>query len=200
MKFQYLSLENFPDISDEDSSGVEENEEEVILDEDAPHPFYQMELNDVVRDLGLSKSFAELLASRLKENNSLSNSARITFYRNRHEEYFPFFFCEEKDWVYCTAIAQLLHKLGVPQYQPEDWRLFIDRSKRSLKYVLLYNGNRVASLHLAHSTTLKEKYEAVKYVLEKIWYDQHEWYICVDLSVGTTVRFHQVPMLSVHVG
>ena len=28
-----------PDISDEDSSGVEENEEEVILDKDAPHPF-----------------------------------------------------------------------------------------------------------------------------------------------------------------
>ena len=28
-----------PDISDEDSSGVEENEEEVILDEGGPHPF-----------------------------------------------------------------------------------------------------------------------------------------------------------------
>ena len=47
-----------PDISDEDSPGVEENEEEVILDEDAPHPFFQMELNDLVRDLGLSKSSA----------------------------------------------------------------------------------------------------------------------------------------------
>ena len=31
-----------PDISDDDSSGVEENEEEMILDEDAPHPFSQM--------------------------------------------------------------------------------------------------------------------------------------------------------------
>ena len=80
-----------PDISDEDSSGVEENEEEVILDEDAPYPISQMELNDLVRDLGLSKSSAELLASRFKENNSLSNSARITFYRNRHEEYLRFF-------------------------------------------------------------------------------------------------------------
>ena len=28
-----------PDISDEDSSAVEESEEEVILDDDAPHPF-----------------------------------------------------------------------------------------------------------------------------------------------------------------
>ena len=84
-------FEELPDISDEDSSGVEENEEEVIHDEDAPHPFSQMELNDFVCDLGLSKSSAELVASRLKEKNSLSNSARINFYRNRHEEYLRFF-------------------------------------------------------------------------------------------------------------
>ena len=63
----------------------------LILDEDAPHPFPQMELNDLVRDLGLSKSSAELLASRLKVKKSLSNSARITFCRNRHEEYLRFF-------------------------------------------------------------------------------------------------------------
>ena len=159
-----------PDISDEDSSCVEENEEEVIFDEDAPHPFSQMELNDPVRDLGLSNSSAELLASRLKEKISLSNSARITFYRNRHEEY-PRFFYEEKDLVYCTDIAQFLYKLGVPPYQPEDWRLFIDSSNRSLKCVLLHNGYRFASVPLAHSTTLKEKNAAVKYVLEKIRYD-----------------------------
>ena len=37
-----------PDISDKDSSAVEENEEEVILDDDARQPFSQMELNDIV--------------------------------------------------------------------------------------------------------------------------------------------------------
>ena len=123
-----------------------------------------MELNDLDRDLGLSKSSVELLSSRMKKNNSLSNSTRITFYRNRHEEYLRFYY-EEKDLVYCTDITQLLHKLGVPQYPPEDWRLFIDSSKRSLKCVLLHNGNRFASVPLAQSTMLKEKYEAVKYVL-----------------------------------
>ncbi|XP_023252229.1 NACHT, LRR and PYD domains-containing protein 9-like, partial [Seriola lalandi dorsalis] len=55
--------------------------------------------------------------------------------------------------------------------------------ERSLKCVLLHNGNQFASVPLAHSTTLKEKYEAVKYVLEKIRYDQHEWLICVDLKM-----------------
>ena len=81
-------------------------------------------------------------------------------------------FYEERDLLYCTDIAQLLHKLGVPQYQPKDWRLFIDSSKRS-----------DASVPLAHSTTLKKKYKAVKYGLENIRYDQHEWYICVDLNM-----------------
>ena len=85
--------------------------------------------------------------------------------------------------MYCTDISQLLHKLGVQQYQPEDWRLFIDSSKRSLKCVLLHNGNRFAFVPLAHSNSLKEKYKAVNYVLEKIRYDQHEWYICVDLKM-----------------
>ena len=172
-----------PDISDEDSSSDQADEEEgVVFCDDAPHPFSQMELNDLVRDLSLSKSSAELLASRLKEKNLLTDSARITFYRNRHQEYLCFF-TEEKDLVYCTDIGLLLHKLGVPQYEPKDWRLFIDSSKRSLKCVLLHNGNQFASVPLAHSTTLKEKYEAVKYVLEKIRYDQHEWVICVDLKM-----------------
>lgn len=32
-------------------------------------------------------------------------------------------------------------------------------------------------------TTLKEKYEYVKYVLEKIRYDQHKWLVCVDVKM-----------------
>ncbi|CAI5785163.1 Hypothetical predicted protein [Podarcis lilfordi] len=62
-----------PDISDEDASSVEGHEEEVVLEDDAPHPFSQKELNDLVRDLSLSKDSAELLASRLKEKNLLSD-------------------------------------------------------------------------------------------------------------------------------
>ena len=77
------------------------------------------------------------------------------------------------------------------QYQPEDWILFIDSSKRSLKFVLLHNDNRLAYVPLAHSTTLKEKYEAVKYVLEKICYDQHEWNICVDLKMVNLLLVQQ---------
>ena len=58
-----------PDISDEDASSVEghEDEEEAVLEDDAPHLFSQKVLNDLVRNLSLSKDSAELLASRLKK-------------------------------------------------------------------------------------------------------------------------------------
>ena len=77
-----------PDISDEDASSVEgnEDEEEVVLEDDAPHPISQKELNDLVRDLSLSKDSAELLASSLKEKNFLFDSAHISFFHNRHQE------------------------------------------------------------------------------------------------------------------
>ena len=64
------------------------------------HILFQNELNDLVRDLNLSKSSAEFLASRLKGKNLLSDGTRITFYRNRHQEFRHFFF-EKKIW--CTA-------------------------------------------------------------------------------------------------
>uniref|UniRef100_A0AAV2M7A1 Uncharacterized protein n=1 Tax=Knipowitschia caucasica TaxID=637954 RepID=A0AAV2M7A1_KNICA len=126
--------------------------------------------------------YSGLLTSRLKEKNLLGEDARITFFRRRHEDYMGYF-CQEEDLVYCRDVAGLLGKLGAPQYDPRDWRLFIDSNKRSLKSVLLHNGNQFASIPLAHSTSLKEKYGAVKYVLDKIQYEQHQWISCVDLKM-----------------
>lgn len=99
-----------------------------------------------------------------------TSPSTATGIKNTHV--FVVVFTEEKDLMYCTDIASLLNKLGVPQYEPKHWRLFTDSSKRSLKCIL-HNGNQFASVPLAHSTTLK-KYEAVKCVLEKIGYDQHD--------------------------
>jgi len=49
-----------------------------------PQLFSQGELNDLARDLNLSKESSELLASRLKEKNLLQPGTLITFYRKRH--------------------------------------------------------------------------------------------------------------------
>jgi len=50
-------------------------------------------------------------------------------------------------------------------YHPEDRSLFSDSSKRSLKCVSLHNCNKYASVPIAHSTTFKEKHEAIKYCM-----------------------------------
>ena len=169
-----LVFKEFPETSDDASSRFSEDtyDEETPLNDRAPQPLSQNELNDLVRDLNLPKCSAELLTSRLKEKNLLEDSVKISFYRNRHQEFLPFF-SEENDLVYCTDIIQLLHNIGVSQYEAKDLRLFIDSSRRSLKCVLLHNGNQFSPVPLAHSTALKEKYEAVKYVLEKISYNEH---------------------------
>ena len=163
------------DISDEDAFSVEGHEDEigVVLENDAPHPFSQKELNDLVRDLSLSKDSAELLASRLKEKKTSSLTVLASG--------------SSTTGIKCTTV------FGVAQYEPKDWRLFIDSSKRSLKCVLLHNGNQFASVPIAHLTTLKEKYEAVKYELEKIGYDQHKWFICVDLKMVKFLLGQQCP-------
>ena len=83
------------------------------------------------------------------------------------------YFCQVENLVYCRDIPGLLGKLGAPQCDPRNWRLFIDSNKRSLKCVLLHIGNQFASIPLAHSATVKEKYEAIKHVLHKIKYEQH---------------------------
>ncbi|GFV32392.1 uncharacterized protein TNCV_1676781 [Trichonephila clavipes] len=68
-------------------------------------------------------------------------------------------------------------------YEPEEWRLFIDSLKRSLKAVLLHNGYRYASVPVGHSVLLKECYENLEFILNKFSYSDHKWTICGDLKV-----------------
>ena len=46
-----------------------------------PHLISQEDLNDLVRDLNLTKSNSELLASRLQQWNLLAPDTKVTFYR-----------------------------------------------------------------------------------------------------------------------
>ena len=50
---------------------------------DMPFLFSQAELNDLERNLYLSKMSAELLASRLKEKGMLEPDSSVSFYRKR---------------------------------------------------------------------------------------------------------------------
>lgn len=144
--------------------------------------FNQLELNDLVRDLGLSKELAEVLASRLKEKNLLQKNTHITFYRNRERNLLPFFTAGEQ-FVYCCNIVGLLNALGISKYDPSEWRLFIDSSKKSLKCVLLHIGNVYSAIPIGHSVHLKEQYEHINTVLNFLKYNEHKWVICVDLKM-----------------
>lgn len=73
--------------------------------------------------------------------------------------------------------------MGLEKYKPNDWRLFIDSSKRSLKCVLLHNGNKYGSVPIGHSTAIKEEYRSISQVLQKLKYEEHSWKICVDLKM-----------------
>ncbi|XP_071052774.1 uncharacterized protein [Onthophagus taurus] len=183
-QFTSLPGDCYDDVEMLDVSSSSEHSSESEFEESSPtrKGFSQSELNDLIRDLNLSKKSAELLASRLKEKHCLHPGVSITSYRTRERDILPYF-TNLNDIVYCNDISGLLNLMGPPEYQPQDWRLFIDSSKRSLKCVLLHNRNVLASIPIGHSTILKEEYKNIKLVLEKISYDQHQWQVCVDLKM-----------------
>ncbi|GFS62727.1 uncharacterized protein TNCV_3201771 [Trichonephila clavipes] len=143
--------------------------------------FSQSDLNDLVRDLGLPKDTAEVLGSRLKERQLLNSGVSFLCYRFREKEFVPFFTLEG-DLVFCNNVPAILEMFKI-MCEPEEWRLFIDSSKRSLKAVLLHNGNRYASVPVGHSVHLKECYENLDFILNKLSYSDHKCTICGDLKV-----------------
>ena len=142
--------------------------------------FYLAQLNDLIRDLNLSKDKAELLGSRLKEKNLLNENVRI-FYRNRKEDLIKFF-SDEDSLIYCNDVNKLIKAVG-HKHIASEWRLFIGSNKISLKEVLLHNGNEFPSISVAYASHLKECYEVMKMLLLKINYHAHCSSICLDFEV-----------------
>jgi hypothetical protein len=61
------------------------------------------------------------------------------------------------------------------EYNPDQWRLFIDSSKVSMNVVLLHKGNKFPSIPLAHAAKMKESYESMKLLLGKFKCHQFKW-------------------------
>jgi hypothetical protein len=68
-----------------------DNDFEPECDFKEPHLVDQSDLNDLVRDLYLSKQQAELLASRLKQWNLTQPNVRVTHFRKRNEDLVEWF-------------------------------------------------------------------------------------------------------------
>ncbi|XP_071054071.1 uncharacterized protein [Onthophagus taurus] len=168
------SLEEMSSIESEKDSDYEDS-----VSAKDPELFDQDSLDDLIRDLILSKDSAELLASRLKERHMLLPGTKITAYRRRDEEFLKYF-SSENSLVYCNDIEGLINTYQVDVYKSDDWLLFTDSSKERLKAVLLNNGNKYAAIPIGHSTRRKESHEDLQFVLEKINYNIHNWFICGD--------------------
>jgi hypothetical protein len=132
------------DISDPDFQPSTSNE---------PHLTSQGEPSDLVRDLNLPKSQAELLGSRLQGWNLLQKNTNISIFRYRQKD-IARYFASAGDLVYCTDIDKVMAALG-QDHKTDEWRLFLDSSKHSLKAVL-HNGNKHPSIPTAYAVHMKE--------------------------------------------
>ena len=84
--------------------------------------------------------------------------------------------------VYCTDVGGIMQEFGY-SHRPEEWRLFIDSSKLSLKAVLLHNKNILPSIPVGYAAHMKETYENMKNLLQSINYEQYCWQLCGDFKV-----------------
>jgi hypothetical protein len=59
-------------------------------------------------------------------------------------------------------------------HKPEEWRLFIDWSKSSLKAVLLHNGSVLPSIPVGYAVNMKDSYDNMKLLLNCINYKKYQ--------------------------
>ncbi|XP_055307618.1 uncharacterized protein LOC129571793 [Sitodiplosis mosellana] len=143
----------------------------------------QPNLDFIVSKLELSQRKAETLASFLKENNLLAPGTKITAYRSRQKSLQECFMTGlDKTYAYCHDVEKLMQAMGIV-YKAEDWRLFIDSSKNSLKAVLLHKTNSKPSVPIAYNTETEETYDKIRTILRLVDYDKHKWRICCDLKM-----------------
>ena len=172
-------------VSSEQSTSSTDDSDVSFL-EDAKtnrQPYFptQEDLNDLIKDLGLTKSNAELLTSRLKQWNLVHDSVKVSGQRKRHQA-FSSFFTKVEGLCYCKDVIGLFKAIGIP-FSVCEWRLFIDSSSKSLKAVLLHNGNTFPSLPLAHAVHMKEDYINVKTLLDKLKYSEYKWELIGDFKM-----------------
>ena len=144
-------------------------------------------LNDLVRRLRLSKEDAELMASDLRSRGLLLPGVTVTYFRGRHKEIIHFFI-KLINCAYMSDIPGFFKWLGLDLNQvQEQFRLFIDSSCRSLKAVLLHNGN-LPEIPVFYSTVMDEGYDSLKKILELLNFSKLKIPICADFKVINFLR------------
>ncbi|GBN52457.1 hypothetical protein AVEN_92687-1 [Araneus ventricosus] len=102
----------------------------------------------------------------------LERGAMVSYFRSRESAFLQYFRSDD-GFLYCHKVHGVLEELGISAYNPTEWRLFIDSSKRSLKCVLFYYGNLFGAVPIGHSVGLREEYEDIKRVIVLLQYHMH---------------------------
>lgn len=110
----------------------------------SPHLIVQQELNNLDGDLNLSQTQSELLASQLQGWGLLGEGVKVTSFGRGQYDFEKYFLSSED--VCCNDADGLFGALG-HVHKPEEWQLFIDLSKGSLKAVLLHNDSVILLFH-----------------------------------------------------
>jgi hypothetical protein len=93
-------LEDVESSSSSESTATDDVDFSPDNEDRTPQLFTQIELNDLVRDLGLAKEKSEILGPRLKGKNLLAPRTTFYWFRNREKE-FRIFFRIEGQLVFC---------------------------------------------------------------------------------------------------
>ena len=74
----------------------------------------------------------------------------------------------------------MCHDFSANWAVPKRVATFLESSKRSLKCVLLHNGNRYGTVPVGYSTVLKEQKDDIRTVMDQLKCHEHGWITCVD--------------------
>ena len=95
----------------------------LVSTSEEPHFPNQQEMDDLIRDMGLTKENAQLLTSRLKQWNLLDPTCKASKYRKRHLGFARFFTVSQPHSLcYCSDIFGVFDEIGI-DYNPADWSL-----------------------------------------------------------------------------
>jgi len=81
-------------------------------------------------------------------------------------------------------IQTLFFCVGIDDFNPADWRLFIDSTKKRLQTVLFHNYKH-DFVPVGHSVDLKETYDNIQILLTALKYKERSW-----LIFGYTLHIH----------
>ena len=138
-----------------------------------PHLIDESELHDLLRDLDLPNVKAELFASRLNSGICFKVVSKFVVFVHVNSLWSSFF-SMKGGLVYCTDVYGIMQEFGY-SHRPEEWRLFIDSSKLSLKAVLLHNKNMLPSIPVGYAAHVKENYKNITRTYNKFVGSVVEW-------------------------